>query len=167
VSRRVPPRGDVRGQCYDVGGTALPGRKAGWYRRRRTAAADRGGAEGGTVGAAKESPTTQVLEWAVGKLSEASKVDWVEKLSSLASSRPAYLRNGVLTAAASRPAAVPASGSVSQAELDAALSRAARAEARVAELERRLAALNPQPEAPPPAEQEEDPHRSHWWSRHH
>jgi len=50
------------------------------------------------MGATKESPATQVLEWAVGKLSEASKTDWVEKLSSRASSRPACLRDGVLAA---------------------------------------------------------------------
>src|SRR6266851_3114519 len=104
------------------------------------------------MGAAKESPATQVLEWAVGKLDEASKIDWVEKLSSLTASKPAYLRSGVLGAPApSMPAPAPASSGrgVSQAELDSALARATQAEAkadslakRVAQLEQKLAGLN-------------------------
>jgi hypothetical protein len=114
------------------------------------------------MGATKESPATQVLEWAVGKLSEASKTDWVDKLSSLAASSPAYLRDGRLT-----PRPAPAGSTVGRTELDAALDRAARAEARnrdlarrVEELEGELAALR----SAPAGDGEE--HRSHWWSRH-
>jgi hypothetical protein len=120
----------------------------------------------------------------VGKLDEASKIDWVERFNALTASKPAYLRNGLLSAAApSRPAPAPPGSGVSQADLDVALSRAARAEAkaeslagRVAQLERQLAALNSHEEGglPPEeagaeeagAEGDED-HKSHWWSRHH
>jgi hypothetical protein len=130
------------------------------------------------MGAAKESPATQVLEWAVGKLDEASKIDWVEKLSSLTASTPAYLRNGVLAASApSMSAPAPASGGgVSQEELDAARSRAAQAEAkadslakRVAQLEQQLAGLNSHTDVELPADEhaEGDEHKSHWWSRQH
>ncbi len=124
------------------------------------------------MGATKDSPATQVLEWAVGKLSEVSKTDWVEKLSSRGSSRPAYLRDGVLTAR-SAPAAV---GSVGREELDRALDRADRAEARadglaqrVAELEQELTGLRPGPagDAGDPGDPGEDHHKSHWWSRQH
>ena len=135
------------------------------------------------MGAAKESPATQVLEWAVGKLDEASKIDWVEKFNALTASNPAYLRNGILSAATpSLPAPAPPGSGVSQVDLDAALSRAARAEAkaeslagRVAQLERQLAALDSREGGLPPdkagaeeagAEGDED-HKSHWWSRHH
>jgi hypothetical protein len=104
------------------------------------------------MGATKESPAYQVLEWAVGKLDEASKVDWVEKFSTLTASQPAYLRNG--------------------ADLDAAVARAGRAEAkaqtlaeRVADLEQQLAALNSHDDVELPAESDEDQHK-HWWSRH-
>jgi hypothetical protein len=134
------------------------------------------------MAAAKESPTTQMLEWAVGKLDEASKTDWVEKFSSLTASRPAYLRNVGLTAQApSRPAPAPATsdGGISQAELDGALARASRAEARadslakkVAQLEQQLAGLNShshdeEVRIPAEAQADEDEHKSHWWSRHH
>jgi len=119
------------------------------------------------MGATKDSPATEVLEWAVGKLSEASKTDWVEKLRSRASSRPAYLRDGVLAA---RPAPA-ALGSVGRAELDVALYRADRAEARadglarrVAELEQELAGLRPVP-AGQAGDAGEEHHKSHWWSR--
>jgi hypothetical protein len=131
------------------------------------------------MGATKESPATQLLEWAVAKLDEASKTDWVEKLSGLTSSRPAYLRGGVLTSsAAGRPAPAPAGGAGGQAEVDAALARAAQAEARadslarrVAELEQRLAATDSHsPEVSVTdaegAVDEEHP-KSHWWSRQH
>jgi hypothetical protein len=130
------------------------------------------------MGATKESPATQVLEWAVGKLSEASKTDWVDKLSTLAASRPAYLRDGLL---APRPG--PAGAGVGRAELDAALDRAARAEAhnrdlaqRVAALEQELTGLRSGSGAGPAGEPGDagasgeagdDDHRSHWWSRHH
>jgi hypothetical protein len=128
------------------------------------------------MGAAKESPAVQMLEWAVGKLDEASKVDWVEKLSTLTASKPAYLRNG-LVGSAPAPAPAPAGGGVAQADLDAAVARATRAEARVetlaqrvAQLERQLAAGNP-PEAGTEAETGGDGHvdehpKPHWWSRH-
>jgi hypothetical protein len=137
------------------------------------------------MGASKESPATQVLEWAVGKLDEASKTDWVDKLSSLASSRPAYLRPGV--SAPSLPAPAPAGGA-GRAELDGALARAAQAEARadslarrVAQLEQQLAATNSHPtevllpsdeEVPAAAgegaaEGDDEHHKSHWWSRNH
>lgn len=129
------------------------------------------------MGAAKESPATQVLEWAVGKLDEASKIDWVEKFNTLTASKPAYLRNGLLSAAApSLRAPAPHSSGVSQADLDAAMARAARAEAkaeslagRVAQLERQLAALDSHDEAGLPAEEAggEEDHKSHWWSRQH
>jgi alanine dehydrogenase len=131
------------------------------------------------MGAAKESPATQVLEWAVGKLDEASKIDWVEKLSSLTASKPAYLRSGVLGAPApSMPAPAPASSGrgVSQAELDSALARATQAEAkadslakRVAQLEQKLAGLNSHDQEvrlPAEAQEGDDEHKSHWWSRH-
>jgi len=127
------------------------------------------------MGATKESPATQVLEWAVGKLSEASKTDWVDKLSSLAASRPAYLRDGRLV-----PNTGPAGSGTARGELDAALDRAARAEAqnrdlarRVTELEAELAALRPgsgagaAAGAGDPAADGEDQHKAHWWSRHH
>lgn len=112
------------------------------------------------MGAAKESPTTQVLEWAVGKLSEASKTDWMEKLSSLSASRPAYLRSTVLT---------PPGGVASRAELDEALARAARAEARADSLEQRVADLEQQLAQRLTADGhgEEEHQKSHWWSRHH
>ena len=129
------------------------------------------------MGAAKESPATQVLEWAVGKFDEASKIDWLEKLSSITASKPAYLRNAVLTAPApSLPAPAPAGGDASQADLDRAEARASRAEARadslarrVAELERQLSAQNGQAEVRLPSDEQsaEDEHKSHWWSRHH
>ena len=117
------------------------------------------------MGAAKESPATQVLDWAVGKFSEASKTDWVEKFSALTASKPAYLRNVTL----STPA--PASAGAGQAELHAALSRARTAEAkadslaqRVAKLEQQLAGLNSHDEVTVPDEEDQ---KSHWWSRHH
>jgi hypothetical protein len=132
------------------------------------------------MGAAKESPATQVLEWAVGKLDEASKIDWVEKLSSLTASKPAYLRSGLLgapapsmTALASAPA--PSGGGVSQAELDEALTRAAQAEVkadslatRVAQLEQKLAGLNSHDQEVhlPEEGHDDEEHKSHWWSRH-
>jgi hypothetical protein len=130
------------------------------------------------MGAAKESPATQVLEWAVGKFDEASKVDWLEKLSSLTASKPAYLRNAVLAPpVASAPAPAPAGGDASQADLDRAEARAARAEARadglarrVAELERQLSPQNGQAEVRLPSDEEsaedDEHHKSHWWSRH-
>jgi hypothetical protein len=132
------------------------------------------------MGAAKESPATQVLEWAVGKLDEASKIDWVEKFNALTASKPAYLRNGLLSAAApSLPAAARPGSGVSQTDLDDAMARAARAEAkaesladRVAQLERQLAELSSHDEVGRPAgeaagaEGDED-HKSHWWSRQH
>ena len=66
--------------------------------------------KGDGMGAAKESPATQALTWAVGKLDEASKIDWMEKLNSLTASKPAYLRNAVLTTTApSNKASAPAS----------------------------------------------------------
>ena len=123
------------------------------------------------MGAAKESPATQVLEWAVGKFSEASKTDWVEKISALTASKPAYLRN-----ATPAPAPAPSAGGVGRAELDGALARAAQAEARadslakrVAQLEQQLAGLNSHDtEVSLPAEEgEEEEHKGHWWSRHH
>jgi nucleoid-associated protein YgaU len=136
------------------------------------------------MGASKGSPATQVLEWAVGKLDEASKTDWVDKLSSMASSRPAYLRSGVTAPSSSAPA--PAAGA-GPAELEDALAQAARAEARadslaqrVAKLEAQLAATNSRPkevllpseEGVPAvggegaAEGDDDDHK-HWWSRKH
>ena len=131
------------------------------------------------MGASKGSPATQVLEWAVGKLDEASKTDWVGKLSSMASSRPAYLRNGVTTPSApSRPAPAP-SGGAGQAELDAALTRAAQAEAwansltrKVAQLEHQLAATKTHPrEVLLPEEEalagDDEENHKHWWSRKH
>jgi hypothetical protein len=130
------------------------------------------------MGASKESPATQMLEWAVHKLDEASKTDWMEKLNSLASSKPAYLRNAVMTSAPSLPASAPApapSGGPGQAEVDAALRRATQAEAKaqtlarkVAELEQKLAGGNShrEPEVMLP-DDESDEHKAHWWSRHH
>jgi hypothetical protein len=136
------------------------------------------------MGAAKESPATQVLEWAVGKLDEASKTDWMEKLSSLTASKPAYLRNAVIAPPAPSmpaPAPAPSGEGVSQAELDGALARATQAEAkadslakRVAQLEQKLAGFNSHDEVRLPAEGPEDgegqedgdEHKSHWWSRH-
>ena len=128
------------------------------------------------MGAAKESPATQVLEWAVGKLDEASKIDWVEKLSALTASKPAYLRNAVIAPPAPSmpaPAPAPPGEGVSQAELDSALARATQAEAkadslakRVAQLEQQLAGLNSHDtEVSLPSEEEEQ--KGHWWSRHH
>ena len=128
------------------------------------------------MGAAKESPATQVLEWAVGKLDEVSKTDWMEKLSSLTASKPAYLRNAVIAPPApSMPAPAPAGGGVSQVEFDGARARAAQAEAkadslakRVAQLEQKLAGLNSHTQVELPADEdaEGDEHKSHWWSRH-
>jgi hypothetical protein len=133
------------------------------------------------MGASKESTATQILEWAVHKLDEASKTDWVEKLNSLAASKPAYLRNAVLTAAPSlpAPASAPApapSGGPSKAEVDAALHRAAQAEAKaetlarkVAELQQKLAGANSHRQVTVPDDEgahDDDQHRSHWWSRH-
>lgn len=133
------------------------------------------------MGASKESPATQMLEWAVHKLDEASKTDWMEKLNSLASSKPAYLRNAVMTSAPSLPASAPApapSGGPGQAEVDAALRRATQAEAKaqtlarkVAELEQKLAGGNshrePEVMLPDDESDESDEHKAHWWSRHH
>ncbi|HVW31048.1 MAG TPA: hypothetical protein VHL53_00790 [Acidimicrobiia bacterium] len=124
------------------------------------------------MGATKDSPANQLLEWAVTKLDEASKTDWVEKFSALASSKPAYLRNGVLTPGGSRPAS--GTGGVSQAAYDAALARAQAAEAKVAALTVRVAdleaQLGPSPAPAAPAADGEVPaeehHKSHWWSRH-
>jgi hypothetical protein len=109
------------------------------------------------MGATRESTTTQVLEWAVGKLSEASKTDWMEKLSALSTSRPAYLRGVTVT---------PPAGGGSRAELDQALDRAARAEARAAQLEKRVAELEQQLAQRPAADgQGEEHHKTHWWTR--
>ncbi|HEV7862299.1 MAG TPA: hypothetical protein VGR20_06340 [Acidimicrobiia bacterium] len=128
------------------------------------------------MAAAKESPATQMLEWAVHKLDEASKTDWVEKFSSLTASKPAYLRNAAFgqsapSLPAAAPAPAPADTGVSQAELDGALSRASLAEARadslakrVASLEQQLAARNSHADVQLPSEEEE--HKSHWWSKH-
>jgi hypothetical protein len=129
------------------------------------------------MGAAKESPATQVLEWAVGKFSEASKTDWVEKFSALTASKPAYLKNVTFAASApshapaAAPAPAPAPGGPSQAELDAALSRARTAEAkadslaqRVAKLEQQLAGRNSHDEV---SVSDDEDQKSHWWSRHH
>ena len=130
------------------------------------------------MGASKESPATQMLEWAVHKLDEASKTDWMEKLNSLASSKPAYLRHAVMTSAPSLPAPAPApapSGGPGQAEVDAALRRASQAEAKaetlarkVAELEQKLAGSNShrEPEVTL-SDEESDEQKAHWWSRHH
>jgi hypothetical protein len=131
------------------------------------------------MGASKESPATQMLEWAVHKLDEASKTDWMGKFNSLASSKPAYLRHAVITSTPSlpapAPAPAPASSGPSQAEVDAALHRASQAEAKadtlarkVAELEQKLAGGNSHrdPEVTLPDE-ESDEHKSHWWSRNH
>jgi hypothetical protein len=132
------------------------------------------------MGASKESTATQMLEWAVHKLDEASKTDWVEKLNSLTASKPAYLRNAVMTAAPSLPAPAPApapapSGGPSQAEVDAALHRAAQAEAKaetlarkVAELQQKLAGANSHREVTVPDDEasDDEEHKSHWWSRH-
>jgi len=130
------------------------------------------------MGASKESPATQMLEWAVHKLDEASKTDWVEKLNSLASSKPAYLRHAVMTSAPSLPAPAPApapSGGPGQAEVDAALHRASQAEAKaetlarkVSELEQKLAGANSHrdPDVTLP-DDESDEHKAHWWSRNH
>jgi hypothetical protein len=105
------------------------------------------------MGATKGSPATQMLEWAVGKLDEATKTDWVEKLSGMTASKPAYLRGILAPPAPPMPAAPPAgSAGPGQAELDAALARAARAEARADSLARRVAELE---------------QKSHWWSRNH
>ncbi|HEY0398077.1 MAG TPA: hypothetical protein VGF00_06800, partial [Acidimicrobiia bacterium] len=93
--------------------------------------------------------------------------------------KPAYLRNAVIAAAPSLPAPAPAPpGGPSQAELDAALHRAAQAESKaeilarkVAELEQKLAGANSHREITVPddegAHDEDDEHKSHWWSRHH
>lgn len=76
----------------------------------------------------------------------------------------------------SLPASAAHGSGVSQADLDAAMARAARAEAkaeslagRVAQLERQLAALDFHDEAGLPAEDAEgvEDHKSHWWSRQH
>jgi hypothetical protein len=132
------------------------------------------------MSASKETPATQILEWAVGKLDEATKIDWVEKLSALTASKPAYLRNGLMPQAApSRPAPEPASaptggGGPSRAELDGAMARATQAEARadslarrVRELEQQLRATNSHTEVSVADEDEDDHQKSHWWSRHH
>ena len=131
------------------------------------------------MAASKESTATQMLEWAVHKLDEASKTDWVEKLNSLTASKPAYLRNAVMTAAPSLPAPAPApapSGGPTQAEVDAALHRAAQAEAKaetlarkVAELQQKLAGANSHREVTVPDDEasgDDEEHKSHWWSRH-
>ncbi|MDQ1498630.1 MAG: hypothetical protein QOI86_1970 [Actinomycetota bacterium] len=130
------------------------------------------------MAAAKESPGTQLLEWAVGKLDEASKTDWLEKFTSLTASKPAYLRNGLVPAASAHAPASSNRG-VSQAELDDALSRADQAEARaaqadartenlvkrVAQLEQQLAARNSHDDVELRTG-EDDEHKTHWWSRH-
>lgn len=135
------------------------------------------------MGAAKESPATQVLTWAVGKLDEASKVDWKERLNSLAASKPAYLKNVVLTttaassmasASATAPAPAPSGGGgISREHYEAALNRALQAETRadtlakrVDELESKLAGRNSLSDVDLHAE-EDDHHKSHWWSRQH
>ena len=137
------------------------------------------------MGAAKESPATQVLTWAVGKLDEASKVDWMEKLSSLAASKPAYLKNVVLTttapsnkasapvSASAPPAPAGGGGGIGREQYEAALNRALQAETRadtlakrVDELESKLAARNSHSEVS--VHPDEDDHtKSHWWSRQH
>jgi hypothetical protein len=136
------------------------------------------------MGRSKDSPATQMLEWAVGKIDEASKTDWVEKFNSLTASKPAYLRAGFTASSPSLPAPAPAGAGVNQAELDAALTRAAQAESRadglarrVKDLEGKLAATNSHPrevllpddEAALAAgdEHDDDEHKSHWWSRKH
>jgi hypothetical protein len=103
----------------------------------------------------------------------------MEKLNSLSSSKPAYLRNAVMTSAPSLPAPAPAPAPApsgpSQSEVDAALHRASQAEAKaetlarkVAELEQKMAGANSHrdPEVTLP-DDESDEHKSHWWSRNH
>jgi hypothetical protein len=134
------------------------------------------------MGASKESPATQILEWAVGKLDEASKTDWVDKLNTLTQSKPAYLRNFVPAAAPSSlpaPAPAPAPSGPSQADVEAALARASRAEAKaetlarkVEQLERTLAGGNSHrdPVVTLPDDEgahDDEHHKSHGWSRHH
>ena len=120
------------------------------------------------MGATKDSPATQLLEWAVTKIDEASKTDWVEKLSALTSSKPAYLRNGVLTPGAPSLPGSGSGGGVSQSDYDAAIARAQSAEAKVAALSARVTELETQFGVPAPNGEvpHEEHQKSHWWSRH-
>jgi hypothetical protein len=125
------------------------------------------------MGATTATPGSQALEWVLQKVSDASKNGWyLDKVSSLASSKPAYLNGFTAQPPAPMPAAAPsASGGVSQAELDRVADRAAKAEgianglgARVASLEKELALLRSHVEEAVGPDQEGE-HKSHWWGR--
>lgn len=115
-----------------------------------------------------DNQTTKALEWMVEKLSEAKANGyWLDKISSISvlGSAPAMAR-----AAAPAGSSAPAGG-VTQADLDRAVDRAARAEAQVVALSNRVEKLEQELQSlathleEAVGSYEEGEHKSHWWSR--
>jgi flagellin-like hook-associated protein FlgL len=117
---------------------------------------------------ATDNQTTKALEWMVEKVAEAKANGyWLDKIASFSAfgSAPAAVSSMVHTAA---PA--PARGA-SQADVDHAVDRAARAEAQVVALGNRVEKLEKDVQAlathleEAVGSYEEGEHKSHWWSR--
>lgn len=110
---------------------------------------------------------TRALEWMVTKLEQAKSngyyLDKISTMSVFPAGRQAY--------APSPSASVTGSGGASQADVDAALARASKAESEVSALSDRVAKLEKElrglathlEEAVGPHEEGE--HKTHWWSR--
>ena len=113
-----------------------------------------------------DNQTTKALEWMVERLAEAKANGyWLDKIASFSAfgSGPGATRTVMQTPAPARGA--------SQADVDHAVDRAARAEAqvvalgtRVEKLEKDLQALATHLEEAV-GSYEEGEHKSHWWSR--
>ncbi|MGH9035666.1 MAG: hypothetical protein ACRD0O_07860 [Acidimicrobiia bacterium] len=113
-----------------------------------------------------DNQTTKALEWMVEKVAEAKANGyWLDKIASFSAfgSGPGAARTVMQTSAPS--------GGASQADVDRAVDRAARAEAqvvalgnRVEKLEKELQALATHLEEAV-GSYEEGEHKSHWWSR--
>jgi hypothetical protein len=115
-----------------------------------------------------DNQTTKALEWMVDKLAEAKANGyWLDKIASFSAlaSGPGAARTVMQT-----PAPAPARG-VSQADVDHAVDRAARAEAQVAALGARVEKLEKDLQGlathleEAVGSYEEGEHKSHWWSR--
>jgi flagellin-like hook-associated protein FlgL len=115
-----------------------------------------------------DNQTTKALEWMVEKVAEAKANGyWLDKIASFSAfdSAPGAARTFV-----SAPAATAGQGA-SQADVDRAVDRAARAEAQVVALGNRVEKLEKDVQAlathleEAVGSYEEGEHKSHWWSR--
>ncbi len=112
-----------------------------------------------------DNQTTKALGWMVEKLSEAKANGyWLDKIASMP-----VLGSAPATAVQARSPAT--AGGVSQADLDRAIDRAARAEAQVVALTDRVEKLEQDLQSiathleEAVGSYEEGEHKSHWWSR--